>query len=51
MSFTSNRGPYPYTRMRRGRAHEFSRRLTSEASLSPSDLILPAFVIEGNSAI
>jgi porphobilinogen synthase len=33
--------------MRRGRAHEFSRRLTSEASLSPSDLILPAFVIEG----
>ena len=47
MSFTSNRGPYPYTRMRRGRAHEFSRRLTSEASLSPSDLILPAFVIEG----
>jgi porphobilinogen synthase len=47
MSFTSNRGPYPYTRMRRGRAHEFSRRLTSEASLSVSDLILPAFVIEG----
>jgi porphobilinogen synthase len=33
--------------MRRGRAHEFSRRLTSEASLSPSDLILPAFVIKG----
>ena len=47
MSFTSNRGPYPYTRMRRGRAHEFSCRLTSEASLSASDLILPAFVIEG----
>jgi porphobilinogen synthase len=47
MSFKSNRGPYPYTRMRRGRAHEFSRRLTSEASLSASDLILPAFVIEG----
>jgi porphobilinogen synthase len=47
MSFKSNRGPYPYTRMRRGRAHDFSRRLTSETSLSASDLILPAFVIEG----
>lgn len=47
MSFKSNRGPYPYTRMRRGRAHDFSRRLTSETSLSAKDLILPAFVIEG----
>lgn len=47
MSFKSNRGPYPYTRMRRGRAHDFSRRLTSESSLSAKDLILPAFVIEG----
>jgi len=33
--------------MRRGRAHDFSRRLTSETSLSARDLILPAFVIEG----
>ena len=47
MSFKSNRGPYPYTRMRRGRAHDFSRRLTSETSLSARNLILPAFVIEG----
>ena len=47
MSFKSNRGPYPYTRMRRVRAHDFSRRLTSETTLSASDLILPAFVIEG----
>ncbi|MDB2533726.1 porphobilinogen synthase [Porticoccaceae bacterium] len=47
MSFKSNRGPYPYTRMRRGRAHDFSRRLNSETSLSARDLILPAFVIEG----
>ena len=47
MSFKSNRGPYPYTRMRRGRAHDFSRRLTSETSLSAKDLIFPAFVIEG----
>ena len=47
MSFKSNRGPYPFTRMRRGRAHDFSRRLTSETSLSAKDLILPAFVIEG----
>ena len=27
MSFKSNRGPYPYTRMRRNRATDFSRRL------------------------
>ena len=47
MSFKSNRGPYPYTRMRRGRAHYFSRRLTSETSLSARDLISPAFVVEG----
>jgi len=33
--------------MRRGRAHDFSRRLNSETSLSARDLILPAFVIEG----
>ena len=47
MSFKTNRGPYPYTRMRRVRAHDFSRRLVCENGLSASDLILPVFVIEG----
>jgi len=38
---------YPSTRMRRNRAHDFSRRLTRENQLSSNDLILPVFVIEG----
>ena len=48
MSFKSNRGPYPYTRMRRNRATTFSRRLVRETRLSVDDLILPLFVIEGS---
>ncbi len=48
MSFKSNRGPYPYTRMRRNRATAFSRRLVRETRLSADDLILPLFVIEGS---
>lgn len=47
MSFSTSRGPYPYTRMRRNRATDFSRRLTRETELSVNDLILPMFVIEG----
>ena len=47
MSFSTSRGPYPYTRMRRNRASDFSRRLTRETALSVNDLILPIFVIEG----
>ena len=47
MSFNSSRAPYPYTRMRRLRANEFSRRLVHETTLSADDLILPVFVIEG----
>ncbi|MCT2529243.1 porphobilinogen synthase [SAR92 clade bacterium H921] len=47
MSFSTSRGPYPSTRMRRSRATEFSRRLTRETALSANDLILPMFVIEG----
>jgi len=38
---------YPNTRLRRNRAHDFSRRLMRESSLSVDDLILPMFVIEG----
>lgn len=38
---------YPNTRLRRNRAHDFSRRLTRENQLSANDLILPVFVIDG----
>ena len=48
MSLKSSRGPFPYTRMRRNRSEDFSRRLNSETQLSVNDLILPMFVIEGS---
>ncbi len=48
MSLKSSRGPFPYTRMRRNRSEEFSRRINSETQLNVNDLILPVFVIEGN---
>ena len=48
MRLKSSRGPYPYTRMRRNRSEEFSRRLNSENQLSVNDLILPMFVIDGD---
>lgn len=38
---------YPNTRLRRTRAHDFSRRLSRENQLTVDDLILPVFVIEG----
>lgn len=47
MPFTSHRGPYPGTRLRRARARDFSRRLMRENHLCADDLILPLFVIEG----
>ncbi|MEP4149589.1 MAG: porphobilinogen synthase [Halioglobus sp.] len=47
MTFSSNRGPFPTTRMRRLRANEFSRRMVSESSLTPADLIFPVFVLDG----
>lgn len=43
----TSRGPFPNTRMRRLRAHPFSRALVSEHTLTPSDLIYPVFVLEG----
>ena len=42
---------FPATRMRRMRAHEFSRRLMRETSLSANDLIWPVFVLEGDNAV
>jgi porphobilinogen synthase len=38
---------FPYTRMRRMRADDFSRRLMRETVLTPDDFIWPVFVIEG----
>jgi porphobilinogen synthase len=38
---------FPYTRMRRMRRDDFSRRLMRENELTTSDLIYPVFVIEG----
>ncbi|MEM1142633.1 MAG: porphobilinogen synthase [Pseudomonadota bacterium] len=47
MSFTSSRGSFPQTRMRRLRANTFSRSLVRENSLSAADFIYPVFVLEG----
>lgn len=38
---------FPETRMRRMRAHDFSRRLMREHCLTSADLIYPLFIIEG----
>ena len=41
-------GRYPAIRLRRNRARDWSRRLVAENTLSPDDLILPVFVIDGH---
>ena len=38
---------FPYTRMRRMRADDFSRRLMRETVVTPDDFIYPVFIIEG----
>jgi len=38
---------FPYTRMRRMRVDDFSRRLMRETTLTADDLIWPVFIIEG----
>ncbi len=48
MTFTTKRGPFPQTRMRRLRANGFARRLVRENELTPADFIFPVFVLEGN---
>ena len=40
-------GGFPFTRMRRMRRDDFSRRLMRETTLTPDDLIYPVFVLEG----
>ncbi|GIX31500.1 MAG: delta-aminolevulinic acid dehydratase [Porticoccaceae bacterium] len=47
MVFTTSRGAFPATRLRRLRSDEFIRRLVREHRLEPADLIWPVFVLEG----
>ena len=42
---------FPGARMRRMRRDTFSRRLMQESALSPSDLIYPVFVVEGEGVV
>ena len=42
---------FPATRMRRMRAHDFSRRLMREVQLTSNDLIWPVFVLEGDDGV
>ena len=44
---TPHPAPFPLSRPRRLRAHDFSRALVQENHLRPQDLILPVFVLEG----
>src|SRR3990172_9278675 len=44
---TKGKFSFPYTRMRRMRSSEFSRRLMREHRLHVDDLICPVFIIEG----
>ncbi|MEY3176464.1 MAG: Delta-aminolevulinic acid dehydratase [Planctomycetota bacterium] len=43
----SSGGSFPWTRMRRNRRADWSRRLVREHELSVNDLIWPVFVVEG----
>ncbi len=45
MNFSSARGPFPSTRLRRLRQHAWSRDLVSECNLTAKDLIWPLFVL------
>lgn len=45
--FAFTRAPFPATRLRRLRKHDFSRRLVRETVLTASDFIYPLFVLEG----
>ena len=44
-------GRYPHKRLRRMRHDDFSRRLMRESTLTPDDLILPVFVLEGQQRV
>ena len=40
-------GKYPGLRLRRSRKSDWSRRLVEENNLTPSDFVLPIFLIDG----
>ena len=42
---------FPHKRMRRMRRDDFSRRLMRETMLTPADLILPVFVLDGENKV
>ena len=44
-------GKFPSLRLRRNRKFDWTRRLIEESSLSPNDLILPIFLIDGKNKI
>ena len=44
---TKQERKFPKTRMRRNRMQKFSRKLTSENTLSANDIIWPVFIKEG----
>lgn len=44
-------GQFPQRRLRRLRAHDFSRRLVAENHLTVDDLIYPVFVVEGKNIV
>jgi len=44
-------GKFPSLRLRRNRKFDWTRRLMQESSLSPNDLILPIFLIDGKNKI
>ena len=44
-------GKFPSLRLRRNRKFDWTRRLIQESSLSPNDLILPIFLIDGKNKI
>ncbi len=46
-NLTNLMGTFPFTRMRRMRRDDFSRRLMRENTLTVDDLIYPVFVLEG----
>ncbi len=50
MTFSSQRGPFPHTRLRRLRQAAWSRELATDRRLAPGDLIWPLFVLPGKNA-
>ena len=47
MSYSPVQRPFPFSRPRRMRKDDFSRRMMRENTLTADDLIYPVFVLEG----